>query len=88
MDVIINYTKNNRVKRLSNIEFTEFDMLLKRFYYWEFNGGEKGKSIGLKLVRDIKINHRPPNKAIQAERPSGSTLLGQFVSEYEESIKV
>ena len=56
MDVIISYKKNNRIKRLPNIEFVEFDMLLKRFYYWKFGGREKGKSISLKLIADIKVN--------------------------------
>ncbi len=56
MEVIITYTKNNRVKRLPNIEFVEFDIPLKRFYYWEFGGREKGKSVSLKLIADIKVN--------------------------------
>jgi hypothetical protein len=56
MNVIITYKKNNRVKRLTDIEFTELDMTLKRFYYWEFGKGEKGKSVGLKIVHDIKVN--------------------------------
>lgn len=55
MDMIISYIKNDRIKRVPNVEFVEFDMILKRFYYWEF-GSNKGKSIGLKLVKDIKVN--------------------------------
>jgi hypothetical protein len=55
MNVIITYKKNNRVKKLTDIEFTELDMPLKRFYYWP-SGAEKGKSIGLKLVSEIKVN--------------------------------
>jgi hypothetical protein len=59
MNVIISYIKNNRVKKLSNIEFVEFDMSLKRFYYWKFGGGDKPKSISLNFVRDVKVNHSP-----------------------------
>ncbi len=56
MDVTISYIKNDRIERVSNIEFVEFDVILKRFYYWEFGRRNKGKSIDLELVRDIKVN--------------------------------
>lgn len=55
MDIIISYEKNGRIKRLSNIEFVEFNIPLKRFFYWEF-GENKGKSANLKLITDIKVN--------------------------------
>lgn len=55
MDVIMTYKKNDRVKRISDVEFVEVDLLLKRFYYWK-RGSEKAKSVGLRFLSELKIN--------------------------------
>jgi len=55
VEVFIRYKKGKKIK-LSNIEFTEFNIPNKKFYYWEFGNGDNPKSVSLSLVKKIQVN--------------------------------